>query len=395
MSRPRSGTLIVKTDIALDVMLRDQLRYLATTPLAPVRTASDDTGRVDRIREREGIDMHVLPLERDPAPLNDLRSLVRLVRLMRRLRPYRVVYGTPKATLLAGIAARVCRVPVRIQVLHCLRLETTTGVFRRFLLETERLALRLATHTVAVSVGLRDRLGELGVDVSGIDVIGKGSVVGVDGARARRIGADRSLRTSQRERLRAAEDEVVVGFVGRVTRDKGIEELVRAVGALRERGVAARLALIGPDEGAEHLAVDVRAALDAPWVTRTGNLSDPAEVFAAFDVFCLPSHREGLPTVVLEAWATGIPVVATSCTGIADLVQDGSTGLLVETGDDRALAEALQRVLDDAALRDRICRAARAEVDEHFDRPGVWERCARYFLDARPRQRARTGGSDR
>ncbi|MET3452143.1 glycosyltransferase [Curtobacterium sp. 1544] len=389
MSRPRSGTLIVKTDYSLDVVLRDQLRYLAGTPLAPVRTASDDSGRLERVRQREGVETHVLSLERDPAPATDLRTLAQLIRLMRDVRPYRVIYGTPKATLLGGIAAWVCRVPVRIQILHCLRLETTTGILRRFLLETERLAIRLATHTVAVSNGLRDRLGELGVDVSGVDVIGKGSVVGVDRDRAGTIGSDQVLRAAQRERVGADDDEVVVGFVGRVTRDKGIEELVRAVAALRDVGTRARLVLVGQDEGVDDLADDVRAALDAPWVTRAGNLADPAEVFAAFDVFCLPSYREGLPTVVLEAWATGVPVVATSCTGIVDLVEHGATGLLVEPHDDRALAAALHRMIDDEALRDRVRANAFTEVDEHFDRVGVWERCARYFLDAQPARRAR------
>lgn len=390
MARPRSGTLIVKTDYALDVVLRDQLRYLAGTALAPVRTASDDSGRLARVRQREGVETHVLSLERDPAPVTDLRTLAQLVRLMRELRPYRVIYGTPKATLLGGIAAWLCRVPVRIQILHCLRLETTTGVLRRFLLETERLAIRLATHTVAVSVGLRDRLGELGVDVSRVDVIGRGSVVGVDRVRAGAIGSDPVLRTAQRERLGATEDEVVVGFVGRVTGDKGIAELVRAVSALRDAGTRARLVLVGQDEGIDVLADDVRAALDAPWVTSTGNLADPAEVFAAFDVFCLPSYREGLPTVVLEAWATGVPVVVTSCTGIIDLVEHGVTGLVVEPRDDRALAAALRRMIDDEALRDTVRDNAFAEVDEHFDREGVWERCARYFLDARPGRRRRS-----
>lgn len=385
MTHPRSGTLIVKTDIALDVMLRDQLRYLDSTELAPVRVASDDTGRLGRVRAREGVDAHVISLEREPSPIADLRGLVQLITLMRRLRPYRVVYGTPKATLLAGLAARICRVPVRIQVLHCLRLETTSGLFRRFLLMTERLALALSTHTVAVSHGLRTRLAELGVDVARVDVIGKGSVVGVDGQRARRIGEDAALRREQRRVLGVRPDELVVGFVGRVTRDKGIEELVRAVAALRDEGLPLRLALIGPDEGTDALDADVRGLLGTPWVTSTGNLTDPAEVFAAFDVFCLPSHREGLPTVVLEAWATGIPVVVSDCTGIRDLVVDGQTGVVVPTGDHCALAAGLRGVLGDEALGARLRAAGRDEVEQHFDRTGVWERCAQYFLDARPR----------
>lgn len=389
MATPRSGTLIVKTsDMSVDVVLRDQLRYLAGSSLAPIAVAAGNSGRLEGIARREGVDVHPLPLERDPSPMRDLRALFELIRLMRRLRPELVVYGTPKATLLAGAAALCTGVPARVQVLHGLRLETTTGLARRLLLATEKLAVRMSTHTMAVGHGVLRRCAELGIDTRSMSVVGRGSVVGIDTRRAALLAADPEVRRRNRAALGTRDDELVVGFVGRVTRDKGIETLVRAVARLRDTGLAVRLAVVGIDEGIGALDDDAQRLLREPWVTLTGDLADPIEMYTAFDAFCLPSYREGLSTVTLEAWAAGVPVVTSDSTGLGDLVDDGRTGLVVPIADTDATARALMRVLTDTTLRGALRRSATAEVEEHFAREGLWARCLAYYETARD-ERAR------
>ncbi|MCJ1714079.1 glycosyltransferase [Curtobacterium sp. VKM Ac-2922] len=391
MSR-RSGTLIVKTsDFSLDVVLRDQLRALSTTDLAPVHIASGDHGRLAEVSRREGVQAHALPLSRDPSPAEDVRALLELIRLMRRLRPELVVYGTPKATLLAGIAAVCTRVPARVQVLHGLRLETTTGVARQLLLATERLALLLSTSTIAVSHGVRRRCAELGLPVADMTVLGSGSVVGIDTARARRLSADPAVRRRMRTALDAGPDELVVGYVGRITRDKGVEVLVRAVARARDHGLPIRLAMIGPDEGIDALDDDVRRLLAEPWVTCTGNVPDPAEYYTAFDAFCIPSFREGLSTVLLEAWAAGVPTIVSDCTGLGDVVDDRSTGMVVPVRDVVRTAAALEEVLGDAALRAALRERALRRVEDDFSREVVWARCAAFYRTARDNGRRRLG----
>ncbi|WP_181419434.1 MULTISPECIES: glycosyltransferase [unclassified Curtobacterium] len=396
MPTPRSGTLVVKTvDATLDVVMRDQLRHLTTTSLAPVTMAAGDTGRLDRVAAREGVPAHALALARDPSPTRDLRALLELVRLMRQLRPETVVYGTPKATLLAGVAARLTGVPTRVQVLHGLRLETAHGIWRRLLVAAERLSMTMSTHTLAVGHGLRRRCGELGLPTTRIDVVGAGSVVGTDVARATAIADDAALRASVRGRWGLRGDEFVIGFVGRVTRDKGIETLVRAVADVRDSGIPAHLVLIGLDEGVDLLDDDVRTLLRSDWVTMTGNVDDPAEQYSGFDVFCLPSHREGLPTVVLEAWATRLPVVASDCTGLADLVAHGQTGLVVPVGDRRATGEALRAVATDRSLRRAIADGGHRRAVEDFDRSVVWDAFTRYVERARSERRESRRGRRR
>ena len=388
MNVPRTGTLVVKTaDATLDVVMRDQLRHLRGTSLAPITIAAGDTGRLARVAAREGVPARALGLARDPSPVNDLRALLELVRLLRELRPEVIVYGTPKATLLAGLAARFTGVPTRVQVLHGLRLETARGLARRALLAVERLSIALSTETLAVGPGLRRRCAELGLPVDRIDVLGAGSVVGTDVPAAKTIGADRALRDRVRASWSVRPDEFVVGFVGRVTRDKGVETLARAVADLRAGGVPARLVLVGLDEGVHDLDPDVRELLGSGWVTMTGNVDDPAECYAGFDTFCLPSHREGLPTVVLEAWATAVPVVASDCTGLGDLVDDGDTGLVVAVGDQAATASALDRLARDPELRRTLAAAGQRRAEADFDRPVVWAAFTRYVERARAAHR--------
>jgi glycosyltransferase involved in cell wall biosynthesis len=391
MPTRRTGTVIVKTtDATLDVVMRDQLRHLETTSLAPITIVAADTGRLARIAEREGVPAHAIRMARDPSPLHDLAALVELIRLMRRLRPETVVYGTPKATLLAGIAAKATGVPTRVQVLHGLRLETAHGLGRRALLAAERLSVALSTNTLAVGHGLRQRCAELGLPAGRMDVLGAGSVVGTDVARAVTISEDAGLRERVRREWGAGDDEFVVGFVGRVTRDKGVETLARAVAEIRGSGIRARLVLVGLDEGTELLAHDVQTLLHEPWVTLTGNLEDPAEQYAGFDAFCLPSHREGLPTVVLEAWATGLPVVVSNCTGLGDLVADGETGLVTPTGDQAATSAALRALATDSSLRASLGTAGRSRATRDFARPVVWAAFTRYIELARSARRSRT-----
>jgi glycosyltransferase involved in cell wall biosynthesis len=382
--------LIIKTsDAAVDVMLRGQLRYLRGTSLAPVAVAAEDSGRLAIVAAREGVRTHALPLRREPAPLDDVRALIGLIVLMLRLRPALVIYGTPKATLLAGVAAVLTGVPARVQVLHCLRLETTSGFLRHFLLMTERLAVRLATQTVAVGEGIRARCVELGIDTARMTVLGRGSVVGVDTVRARALDAESSVRRRQRADMGARDDEFVIGFVGRVTRDKGVETLVRAVEQARRSDPSIRLVLVGPDEGIADFDADVRALLGAPWVTLTGNVPDPAEHYTAFDAFCLPSHREGLPTAVLEAWAARVPVVASDCTGLDELVVDEVTGLVVPVGDVNGYRAAFVRLVTDQAARESLAAAGASFVEEHYSQASLWPACAAFYEAARDAGRKR------
>ncbi len=165
----------------------------------------------------------------------------------------------------------------------------------------------------------------------------------------------------------------MIGFVGRLTRDKGISELVGAFRMLQLYLPEARLLLLGRYEEADPVPRSVREVIETdPHIVFTGYVSDPAAYYHVMDVLALPTYREGFPTVGLEAASAGKPVVSTYATGAVDAVLEGVTGLLVPVGETRPLAEALRRVLEDRALAARMGQAARARVERDFRRERVW-----------------------
>ncbi|RKR76124.1 glycosyltransferase [Frondihabitans australicus] len=374
----RRGVLVVKTiDLSIDMMLRGQLRYLHEHGISPLAIAAADTGRLQSVAAREGIRSFALPFRRKPSPLSDLIGFVRLLALLAALRPAVVVYGTPKASLLTALAGVMTKTPVRIHLLRGMRLDTATGLLRRVLLVTEALTLRLSTRTIAVGHSLVRRCRELGLDTTHMTVVGSGSVGGVDLAR---FGpADPATRRACREHHKLGPETVVVGFVGRLTADKGVDALLGAVKRLRDGGRDVVVALVGPDDGVAGLTPATRADLGEGWVLRLGELDDPSEAFTLFDIFCLPSRREGLPTVVLEAWAAEVPVVTSDVAAFDALIDDGVTGVRARVDDEADLARALEAARRD---RDALVSAARDHVRREFDHRVVWENHRREYAAA-------------
>jgi glycosyltransferase involved in cell wall biosynthesis len=313
-------------------------------------------------------------MSREASPLRDLVSWVRLVRLFRRLRPDLVAAGTPKAGLLGLLAARVVGVPARVYTLRGLRLETARGAKRRLLRRAERLTAASAHRVLCVSESLRRRAVELGVVAEAKAVVpGAGSSNGVDVARFRAAAEDREGVRSLRARLGLPEGAPVVGFVGRLTRDKGIAELLEAFDRLSRELPEARLLLLGDFESGDPVPRALADRLRAdPRVVLPGFVRDTAPYYPLMDVLAFPSHREGFPNAPLEAAATEVPTVGFGVTGTVDAVADGETGRIVPPGDVAALAAALAAYLRDEELRRRHGRAARERAERRFRRETVW-----------------------
>jgi glycosyltransferase involved in cell wall biosynthesis len=330
---------------------------------------------------REGAGFHPVSMARRIAPWRDLGSLGRLCATLRRLKPQVVVAGTPKAGLLGTIAAWVLRVPVRIYYVHGLPLLTARGVRRHILRATERLACAAATHVVCVSPSMRRELIAARLCAARkTTVLANGSASGVD---VGWFNPRRSLamRADVRARLDIPGDAQVVGFVGRVVREKGICELHRAWRDLRERCASAFLMIVGPAEAVDPIPEETWQALTAdPRVRIVGLDWNTAPLYAAMDVLCLPSHREGCPNVPLEAAAMQLPVVAFRVPGVVDAVHDGVTGRLVEPMQVDALADALHTYLSDAVLRQQHGAAGRRRVVALFRRELVWSALTRFYV---------------
>jgi glycosyltransferase involved in cell wall biosynthesis len=179
-------------------------------------------------------------------------------------------------------------------------------------------------------------------------------------------------RVRRRGRYFSDPSRFTVGFVGRVTRDKGLDTLAAALATLERAGRSGNCLIVGGDDGVESAAL--RAAVDASgWSTcHLGQVADPIPALSTVDVLCLPSRREGFPNVVLEAAMVAVPCVGSTATGMIDAIVDEVTGRSVPTGDAPALAQALADLMTDPEEGDRLGRAARHRAVAEFAREDVW-----------------------
>ena len=324
----------------------------------------------------EPITLATVEMPRRITPLADLRAVRALVAAIRRVRPTIVHAHTPKGGLLGMLAARAVGVPVRVYHMRGLPMLTARGVRRALLRWSERIACACAHRVICVSHSVRAvAVAERLVAADRIVTLCGGSGNGVDAyGRFAPRPADRTLRAERRAQWSLPPDAVVVAFVGRVVRDKGVVELAQAWTALRERHPDAHLVIAGAVEPQDPVPEAVLAGLrgDAR-VHFLGHADEVRDVYAAADLIVLPTHREGFPNVPLEAAAMQLPVVSTRIPGCVDAVADGRTGLLVPPGDAEALAGALGVYLSDPARRARDGAAGRARVLAEFDRTRIWE----------------------
>lgn len=318
---------------------------------------------LDQTAAREGVERVAISIQRKIAPLADIVSLARLWWLLLRLRPDMTEFSTPKAGLLGTLAAKLAGVPTRVYMLRGLKAESSTGFKQRILLAAEGMASACAQVVLCNSQSLRARALALGVAPEAkLHLLGEGSSNGVD------VEKFSPGKSDVRDWFDLPAAARVVGFVGRLTCDKGLPELMEAFDTILKADPRAHLLLVGWFDASEDaLDAQVRDRIGChPRIHYTGFVTDTAPYYRAMDVLVLPTWREGFPNVVLEAAATGIPVVATIATGSCDSVVPEVTGLLIPPGYPGAISEAVLTLLRNPARRRRMGEAARAWVVEHY-----------------------------
>ena len=347
-----------------------------------VHAVSSPGPLADQYSRYEKVPVHPVPMARRIAPLSDVVSFVRLCRTIRRLRPTVVQAGTPKAAVLGTLAAYLLRVRTRVYYVHGLPMLTAKGLMRRILFAVERLTCSAATHIVCVSPSIRRELVAAGMcPADKAVVLGHGSSNGVDMSvfDPARFPADAVAKA--RANLGIPADALVIGFLGRIGREKGIEQLYQAWRTIREEFPSAYLLIIGPDEANDPVHPEVLEGLKAdPRVRMTGPDWYPAPLYALMDLLCMPSHREGLPNVALEAAAMEVPVVAFRVPGVVDAVESGTTGELVDPLCAEQIAAAIGKYFQQPSLRKKHGRAGRHRVHEFFAREKVWAALTKFYL---------------
>ena len=369
---------------SLDIFCRGLLAHLHHHEGHDVIALASPDAALTALGEREGVRTIGVAMRRDIAPLSDLRSLLRLVKVLRRERPDMLHTMTPKAGLLGMLAARIARVPVRVHTSTGLLFPTATGLRRRVLTFTDRLTCSCATHVIAEGQGVKADLVNHAITRRPVTVLGHGNVRGVDLDHYTPSPKLENEARDIRRRFGIAQDDKVLIFIGRFVADKGLHELLQALPMVRESLPDRKIHLIMVgDTDPEHTDINPATLTALPDVHLSDGWADDVRPWLmAADMLVFPSYREGFPNVVLEAGAMGLPSVVTDINGSREIITHGVNGLIVPPATVAPLAQAIVNLLTlpTAKLAD-MTRAARLNIERNYSRPYVWQ-CLKYYYSA-------------
>ena len=352
-----------------------------------VLALSSPDERLAELGRREKVRTIGVPMERHIAPIKDLVSLFRLIRVFLKEKPDMVHSITPKAGLLCMMASWVARVPVRVHTFTGLVFPTAQGIAKRVLMATDWLTCACATHVIPEGQGVLNDLKNNGITKKPMKVLGYGNVRGVDmtyySRRPEVMEVAASIKRS---------DTFTFVFVGRVVGDKGINELVDAfIGLLRQNfPKKIRLVLVGGYENKlDPISVETRHNIDSVREIEAVGLlhgDDLLAWYAASDCFVFPSYREGFPNTVLEAGAMGLPSIVTDINGSREIIipyekdHQGATGLIIPSHDAVALQKAMAWMITHDTEREQMAANARPLIGERYEQNFV-RNCLYDFYD--------------
>ena len=351
---------------SLNTFCRGTLRDLSR--LYDVVAVSTPDHELQEIAQREGIRVIGVPMSRPIAPLRDLVSLWRLIRVFRRERPTMVHSITPKAGLLSMIAAWICRVPVRLHTFTGLVFPTATGLKKRILILTDRITCACATHIVPEGEGVKADLINYNITRKPLQVLGYGNIRGIDLDHYRRSPEVMNQALTLRK-----PNLFTFVFIGRVVRDKGIDELVEAFSLLHSEHPQTRLILVGrAEDNLDPVSPNTRSAIAShPAIEAVGSQSDVRPWLAASDALVFPSYREGFPNVVIEAGALDLPSIVTDINGSREIIVHGQNGIIVPPRNAQALLQAMTQFVQNPQATQAMALKARQMIASRFEKSFV------------------------
>ena len=341
-AKPR--ILFVDNDVNTFYSYRIELALAARDSGFEVHVAAPQ-GKAVEILRAEGLQYHPIPMTRSGlAPWKEFSTISTLFRLYRRVRPDLVHHLRLKPVLYGGLAAYGARVPAVVGLL--------TGLGYVFIAESRRALVMRKLVVLSCKVAFRhgnQRIVFQNPDDQGVFIQNKilpaAQTVLIKGS-----GVDVNTYVPTPE----PEGVPVVVLASRMLRDKGVVEFVEAARELRESGVSARCVLVGETDPGNPTAIraeQLRAWADEGVIEWWGHQSDMRKVLSQSNIVCLPSLREGVPKVLIEAAACGRAIVTTDAPGCREIVREGENGLLVPVRDSKALAGALRLLIESAPLR--------------------------------------------
>lgn len=313
-------------------------------------------------------------ITRNISPFLDIKAIFLLYRFIKKNNIKTVVGHTPKGGMVAMIAAYLAGVNERIYFRHGIIYETSSGIKRFLLKNIDRLSGNLSTKVVCVSnsvkeISIKDKLNAPEKNV----ILGLGTCNGID--TEKKYNPDRfdeEFKNNFRKELNIDENDIVIGYVGRLVRDKGINELIDSWKILQKKYTNIKLLLVGPIEDRDSITKKVEyEILNNPCIIYTGFVLQSSPYFSIMDIFVLPTYREGFPTVSLEASSMRIPVLITKATGCTESIIENGTGIFINNSPDD-IASKIEIYINNMELRKLHGRNGREFVCENFEEQKIW-----------------------
>ena len=352
---------------SLENLLKGQLKMLSKYyNVLAVSSPGDD---METIEEREGVRTIAIPMERRISLIKDFISLIRLIVLFAKERPDMVHSITPKAGLLSMLAAWITRVPVRMHTFTGLVFPTATGKMQKLLIAMDRLTCFCATHINPEGEGVKRDFVNYNITSKPLHIIANGNVNGID-----LEYFDKTPEVVEKACSYKKEGTFTFCFVGRMVRDKGINELVHSFLRLYQKDERVRLLLVGPfEKELDPVLPEVEEhILHHPGICYMGYQNDVRPFLVASDALVFPSYREGFPNVVIQAGAMGLPAIVTDINGCNEIVLPDLNGVIIPSKDEQALYESMKYFASHPVEVERMAANARPLIASRYEQRIVW-----------------------
>ncbi len=387
---------ITTVPLSLNILLKGQLRFMKEH-FEVIGISAGPLRDLEAVGNREGVLTRMVPMTRSITPLKDLKAVWQLYWIFRKEKPTIVHTHTPKAGTLGMLAAKLAGVPNRLHTVAGLPLEVTTGSKRALLDIVEKFTYSCANKIYPNSPGLcRVILNNKYCRAAKLKVLGIGSSNGINTTYFDSSNISKEQQVVLKESLDIRKGDFVFVFVGRVVKDKGINELVTAFEklsrALLHQGVAriadniensfkiedkkrVKLLLVGPFEpDLDPLEPATLIKIEQnPDIISVGFQEDVRPYLAISNVLAFPSYREGFPNVVMQAGSMGLPCIVTDINGSNEIIMDGENGIIVPVKAKEKLFEAMKKVVQDTYYYEKLKTKARLMITSRFEQQVVWK----------------------
>ena len=359
---------------SLRTLLRGQSRFMSKH--YEVIGVSGDGEALAEVRQNEGIKTHVVEMTRTITPLKDLKAVYQLYKFFKKEKPFIVHTHTPKAGTVGMLAAKLAGVPHRLHTIAGLPLLEAKGNKRKLLNAVEKFTYSCATLILPNSFGLEEIILEHNfTKTSKLKVIGNGSSNGINTKHYDIALVSEDTKNKLRTELNISKEDLVFIFIGRIVRDKGINELVAAFDSLSQENKNCKLLLVGPRENhLDPLEPETEALIKSnKRILAVGVQKDIRPYVAISHVLTFPSYREGFPNVVLQGSCMELPCIVGNINGCNEIIEDKVNGLIIPVKDTKAIKDAMQFMIDFPEKRQAMIAHSRSRILDRYKQEFVWE----------------------